>query len=124
MVQTFNPDHPAIVAASSHDYVSFANAELDHRRDFAYPPFGCLARYVTRGPVESKARQMADKLAELAEQWPGCQEDCRVVGPAEAPITKLRGNNRAVTDIIIHIRSHKIFTLYPFCSRLGNNINI
>ena len=44
--------------------------------------------------MESKARQMADKLAELAEQWPGCQEDCRVVGPAEAPITKLRGKFR------------------------------
>ena len=94
MVQTFNPDHPAIVAASRHDYESFANAELDHRKDFFYPPFGCLARYVVRGPVESLAREMADNLAGLAENWQGCTEHCRVVGPAEAPITKLRGKFR------------------------------
>ncbi len=94
MVQTFNPDHPAIVAATRHDYQSFATAELEHRREFSWPPFGILARYVVRGPVEAIAREMSENLASLAENWPGLQPDCRVIGPAEAPITKLRGKYR------------------------------
>jgi primosomal protein N' (replication factor Y) len=94
MVQTFNPDHPAILAATKHDYESFANAELEHRREFSWPPFGCLARYVIRGPLESIARETARSLASLAESWTGRQESCRVIGPAEAPITKLRGKYR------------------------------
>ena len=94
MVQTFNPDHPAIMAATKHDFESFAAAELEHRREFSYPPFGYLARFVIRGPQESLAREMADNLAGLAENWEGMEEHCRVIGPAEAPIIKLRGKYR------------------------------
>ena len=94
MVQTFNPEHPAIMAATKHDYVGFANGELIHRREFDYPPFGCMARFVVRGPKEDLAREMADSLAALAENWAGLTEDCRVIGPAEAPINKLRGKYR------------------------------
>ena len=94
MLQTFNPEHPAIMSATRHDYESFANAELEHRKDFGYPPFGCMARFVIRGPQETLARQMADGLAELAENWTEVNAECRVIGPAEAPITKLRGKYR------------------------------
>ncbi|MGI9517984.1 MAG: replication restart helicase PriA [Pirellulaceae bacterium] len=94
MVQTFDPEHPAIVAASHHDYVTFAETEMEHRREFAYPPFGCLARFVIRGPQEIPVRQMAETLADAAENWPGLQPQCRVMGPAEAPIVKLRGKFR------------------------------
>lgn len=94
MVQTFNPDHPAIMAATKHDYESFADGELAHRREFSYPPFGYLARFVIRGPHESRTREMADRLAALAEDPEGTPETCRVIGPAEAPITKLRGKFR------------------------------
>jgi primosomal protein N' (replication factor Y) len=94
LVQTFNPEHPAIVAATKHDYVSFATGELAHRKEFDYPPFGFLARFVIRGPNEEMAREMSEKLAELAESWEPASEKGRVIGPAEAPITKLRGKFR------------------------------
>jgi primosomal protein N' (replication factor Y) len=94
LVQTFNPDHPAIVAATRHDYDGFARQELKHREEFGYPPFGNMARFVVRGPQETLAREMAQRLADLAEAWPDRTEDCRIVGPAEAPITRLRGNFR------------------------------
>ena len=94
LVQTFNPDHPAIAAATRHDYPAFAQAELQHRRDFGYPPFGHLARFVIRGEQETLARQMADTLANLAETWSHRDEADQVIGPAEAPISKLRGRFR------------------------------
>ncbi len=94
LVQTFNPEHPAIMAATKHDYLAFAKGELVHRKDFSYPPFGCLARFVIRGPNETMAREVSERLAELAENWVSIQEDCRVIGPAEAPVTKLRGKFR------------------------------
>ena len=43
VVQTYYPDHYAIVAATTHDYAGFAERELKYRRWMHYPPFGVLA---------------------------------------------------------------------------------
>jgi primosomal protein N' (replication factor Y) len=92
LVQTFNPDHPAIVAATHHDYAAFAAGELPLREMLSYPPFAEMARLVVRGPVGQVACQFAGCLAQrltavLAEQ----QAQARVLGPAPAPVSKLRG---------------------------------
>ena len=116
MVQTFNPDHPAIMAATKHDYQSFADAELVHRKEFSYPPFGYLARFVIRGPKEAMVREISETMAANAENWKGLEEHCRVIGPAEAPITKLRGKFRfhflmhcndeeLLHDWVVHVES-------------------
>ncbi len=63
VVQTFSPDHPAIVAAQRHDYAMFANQELPLRREFAYPPIASLIRIVVRGPLESVTEQYAEHVA-------------------------------------------------------------
>ncbi len=108
LVQTFNPDHPAILAASRHDYAAFADYELHHRSEFGYPPFGLLARVVVRGPHEQHARQLAELLAQSARDWPLGDDETRVIGPAEAPIAKLRGKFRfhfllrAIEDRTLH----------------------
>ena len=39
LVQTFSPEHPAILAAVRHDYASFARQELPTRAALCYPPF-------------------------------------------------------------------------------------
>ncbi len=46
LVQTFNPDHPAILAAVRHDYAAFAAGELPMRRMLKYPPFSSMIRLV------------------------------------------------------------------------------
>ena len=63
------------------------------REKFAYPPFGSMARLVVRGPDAHAAEQWAEHLASTlrsADQ----REQLRVLGPAPAPIEKLRGNFR------------------------------
>lgn len=66
IVQTHNPEHPAITYALNHDYDGFYAHELQHREQFGYPPFrhllGLVVSYSTRQRAESAASAMANKL--------------------------------------------------------------
>lgn len=92
LVQTFTPEHPAIVLAGSHDYLSFVAAEIEQRKAHQYPPFQRLIRVLIR----SKDRTAAGDFAELAaaafqtrlKQHP--EIPIRVLGPAEAPWFRLK----------------------------------
>ncbi|MFQ5733384.1 MAG: primosomal protein N', partial [Planctomycetaceae bacterium] len=91
-VQSCLPAEPAIVFASQHNYNGFAAAELAHRRELNYPPFQQLVRVILRGPrdddVQAAARELVRQLREqLATEGP----DVRVLGPAPAPIGRIRG---------------------------------
>jgi primosomal protein N' (replication factor Y) len=95
VVQTYSPDHPAIVAAQRHDYVMFANQELPIRREFGYPPETALIRLVLRGPVEAVVETFGEQVgARLREAASARQMEPRILGPVAAPIPKLRGHFR------------------------------
>ncbi len=95
LVQTLSPDHPAIEAATRHDYALFAERELPFRRDFEMTPFAHMVRIIARGPtqpaVELFMQQVSEELARFAQEQGG---DISQQGPAPAPIEKLRGNYR------------------------------
>lgn len=92
IVQTLSPDHPAIVAASQHDYYTFAELELEHRKKFGYPPFGSIARMIVRGPNVESTEAYATSIVKLMKQLqPTLAEETRILGPAPPPIGKLRG---------------------------------
>jgi len=95
IVQTFSPEHPAIQAASRHDYEGFAHDEMIHRRKFNYPPLGSVARIIIRGThedvTETVATQLRDRL-EAARNSLGVE--VRILGPAPPPMAKLRGKYR------------------------------
>jgi primosomal protein N' (replication factor Y) len=95
LVQTFNPDHPAIQAAIHHDYAAFAAGELPIRQMLRYPPFADMIRLVIRGPSEPIAREFARCLADRIKQsLKTAAADARVLGPAPAPFARLRGMYR------------------------------
>ncbi len=95
LVQTFNPENKAIVAATTHDYLGFAAAELPHRQAFNYPPFGFLARIVVRSDSQSQAEQMTMHIAEcLTRAAKELNHTITVLGPAAATVEKLRGKYR------------------------------
>jgi primosomal protein N' (replication factor Y) len=94
-VQTFTPDHPAIVLAARHDYAAFAEQELPVRESLRYPPWGSMARFVVRGPLETQTQAFADQLGDQIRQH--LEKDAaayRVLGPAPCPIAKLRNKFR------------------------------
>jgi len=100
LVQTFSPDHPAIRAAVRHDYAAFATDELPLRRGLLYPPFAGMIRFVVRGASEQVAAQFADELAgRLRRALEGRPPEARVLGPAPAPLAKLRGMYRFAIHI-------------------------
>jgi primosomal protein N' (replication factor Y) (superfamily II helicase) len=95
LVQTFSPDHPAIIAACRHDYQAFSELELGQREQFGYPPYASLARIIIRGPVQQEVEEFADMLVkkvQLETQRIGAP--VRVLGPSPPPIAKLRGHYR------------------------------
>jgi primosomal protein N' (replication factor Y) len=77
VVQTYYPDHYAVLAASTHDYAAFVERELKYRRWMHYPPFGVLANVLVQSA----------KLEEAA----GWSEGVRVLGPCTAPIARIKG---------------------------------
>jgi len=93
LVQTFSPEHPAIQAAVHHDFLMFAQHELPLRQQFGYPPFGCMARLEVRASRESAADQLAEALGEVVRKNL-TDPTARVLGPAPAPVAKLRGKHR------------------------------
>jgi primosomal protein N' (replication factor Y) (superfamily II helicase) len=88
-LQTYQPDHPAILAAAGGDPAEFYDHELALRERFGSPPFGRLVKLTVglkdRDAAEREAVAMADRLrARAAEQGTGVS----VVGPAPAYIAR------------------------------------
>lgn len=95
LVQTFNPEHPAIMTAARHDFAAFAAQELPIRQMLHYPPFAAMIRLVIRGPVEAVTAEFALRLAEsVTDALSPCGAETRVLGPAPAPFARLKGKYR------------------------------
>jgi primosomal protein N' (replication factor Y) (superfamily II helicase) len=95
LVQTLSPDTPAIVAAVRHDLAAFARDELPHREALGYPPYASMVRLVIRGKTERSAKALAEELAaRLGAQLEGATPAVRILGPAPAPMARLRGSYR------------------------------
>ena len=96
-VQTWQPEHPAITLAAKHDYLSFAFAEMKQRKAHNYPPIHRMARLVVRCKDEKIGNDYADRLADAfrvtleTRQKAGEPADLRLLGPAEAPVFRLKG---------------------------------
>lgn len=89
VVQTYYPDHYAILAATANDYAKFAERELRYRRWMHYPPFGALANVLVRSP---KLEQVAGWASQLGKWFEKARpEGVRVLGPCTAPIARIKG---------------------------------
>jgi len=95
LVQTFSPDHPSIRCAARHDYRAFATAALGVRRGLGYPPFSSMVRIVIRGTDEVQTAAVAEEFGDrLTETFVRMNATVRMLGPAPAPIARLRGKHR------------------------------
>jgi primosomal protein N' (replication factor Y) len=89
-IQTYQPEHPAIVAVAEDRAAAFYDAELDVRRRFGSPPFGRLVKLTValpdRDDAERAGRELAERLRERAAA--GVAGRVQVSGPAPAFIAK------------------------------------
>jgi primosomal protein N' (replication factor Y) len=92
VLQTHFPDHYAVQFAARHDYHGFAEKELRFRGWMHYPPFDALANIVVRSDKQEEALRYSGLLGRWFEQVR--HEGVRVMGPAPAPITRLKKDYR------------------------------
>jgi primosomal protein N' (replication factor Y) len=95
VVQALNPSHYAIQCAIDHDGAAFYHQELEFRREAGYPPFAFLAALSISGtaekPVEVQAEAVARLFGHLKREL---KLRIEVLGPAPAPLYRLRGRFR------------------------------
>jgi len=95
IVQTWDPDSPAIAIAARHDVSAFLERELKDRRELGYPPYTRAALVRVDAVDEQEARSGCDLLARRARDCaPVRAGDVIVHGPAPAPIARIRGRWR------------------------------
>jgi primosomal protein N' (replication factor Y) (superfamily II helicase) len=88
LVQTYHPDHYAIQFAAKHDYPGFVAKEMQYRRWMHYPPFAVLANVVIQSEKLEEATAWAGTLGRWFQQ--ARLDKVRVLGPAAAPIVRLK----------------------------------
>ncbi|HEY6272277.1 MAG TPA: primosomal protein N' [Terriglobales bacterium] len=92
VLQTFYPEHYAIVFAQRHDYRGFYDKEVRFRRWMHYPPFSALANVLVRSDKLEQTLRWTGQLGKWFESTR--QEGVRVLGPSVAPIMRLKRDYR------------------------------
>jgi primosomal protein N' (replication factor Y) len=92
LIQTFYPDHYAIQDAVKQDYAAFFERELHFRQMMAYPPFTSLANVIVRDTNLARAITWSRQLSEYFSPHDGA--GVRILGPATAPLARLKKEHR------------------------------
>ncbi|HEX2079366.1 MAG TPA: primosomal protein N' [Longimicrobium sp.] len=95
-IQTALPNHYAIESATEHDFVGFADRELETRREPAYPPFSRLVNVVVSGMDERATQDAAVAAADWVSGLLAARRvrGVELIGPAPCPIDRIRGRWR------------------------------
>ncbi len=92
LIQTYYPEHYAVQDAVRQDYLGFYERELHYRRLMAYPPFTSLANVIVRDVNLENAIRWSRQLSEYFAPSDG--KGIRVLGPASAPLARLKKEHR------------------------------
>lgn len=104
LIQTYHPHHYALRHACAQDYDGFYQEEIRYRQNHSYPPFVALGSLLVHGPDLNKVR--TDAL-ELRKHLDSALQDrrARILGPAPAPLARLKGEHRF--QLLIKSRSRR-----------------
>jgi primosomal protein N' (replication factor Y) len=121
IVQTFNPEEATLLLAARYDWAGFYQQELLQRKGVVYPPFCRLILLVLQGNRERGVKEAAQRLGGLARELQtrgkkGRQDVLEILGPAPAPIGRLRGKHRYQ----LLIKGRDVAGLHTFLKRLLN----
>jgi primosomal protein N' (replication factor Y) len=92
LIQTYYPEHYAIQDAVRQDYLAFYEQELHYRRMMVYPPFASLANVIVRDTNLENAIRWSRRLSEYFAPQDG--KGARILGPASAPLARLKKEHR------------------------------
>jgi primosomal protein N' (replication factor Y) (superfamily II helicase) len=104
LIQTYYPEHYALRHASSQDFERFYNEEIRFRSQLSYPPFVVLASILIKNKDEEAASRNANIVRNSLDAA-NAEKSCRILGPAPASISRLKGEYRM--QILIKSASRK-----------------
>src|SRR5918911_2712994 len=102
LIQTFHPHHYALRHACAQDYAGFYAEEIGYRKNLSYPPFVALASLLVRCADWTRAQATAAELRRALDEANTARR-LRILGPAPAPLARLRGEHRV--QILLKSRS-------------------
>ena len=100
IIQTYQPEHHALLFAKEHDYIGYYKYEIDQRRQLMYPPFGRLVLIEFKGVDENEVRETAEIFENLLSEKYNYklksmgQPFCNIMEPVPAMISKLKNQFR------------------------------
>ena len=99
VLQTYQPDHPAVLLALEHRYTDFIESELAEREELGYPPWSRMVMLRFESSEQGAASLMAERAAGLAVSAAREMSELEIRGPAPAPLERLRGRWRFVLQL-------------------------
>ncbi len=84
VIQTYSPEHPAVVYAAAQDYEGFYQEEISYREICGYPPAMHLLSILAEDKEESRAEELIRMADAVSKRF-----DVLRIGPADAPIAKI-----------------------------------
>jgi primosomal protein N' (replication factor Y) len=96
IIQTYTPEHYAVVAAAAHNHHAFYEKELAFRREQGIPPFMRLARLIYSHTNAASCQKEAERMQQLLREEIDCSglPQSTIIGPSPAYIQRLRGRYR------------------------------
>lgn len=104
LIQTYHPYHYALRHASAQDYAGFYEEEIRHRQHHTYPPFVALASLLVHGTELERIRSDAVELRKELDRV-NSERAARILGPAPAPLARLKGEHRV--QLLIKCRNRR-----------------
>ncbi|MFQ5669470.1 MAG: primosomal protein N' [Acidobacteriota bacterium] len=118
ILQAFRPDHYALQRAREHDYPGFYQCESRFRRALLYPPHAVLAAVRVQHRDCGRGASLIRRVEGMLRADPDAGEQLRILGPAPAPLSRLRGRYRF--HLLLKSLSRRRLT--AVLQRLGRNL--
>jgi len=93
LIQTYHPYHYALRHSCAQDYEGFYTEEMRYRQNHSYPPFVALASILVRGQDLNRVREDAHTVRRALDRA-NADRRLRILGPAPAPLARLKGEHR------------------------------
>lgn len=87
VIQTYQPEHYAVIHAANQDYDAFYEEEIAYRRELMYPPVGNLLGVQITGDEEKRVIKLSKVIADMIDKLP-FREEIGKIGPANATLSK------------------------------------
>jgi primosomal protein N' (replication factor Y) len=93
-IQTYRPEHYSLGFAREHDFLGFFHDEMQRRQTVQYPPYARLARLIIESPDATRVQEASHWLGTVLQGYVTSQAHVTLLGPAEAPVTRINDRYR------------------------------